>query len=167
MYKKIHHWHTYTLYISVYLLVYSFTMFKKILYTKASPQSHYFSMEQLHKVSLDDVTEKGFWSLSHRKVEIAVFTNAAPLVSGPLTLHCAALVLQHLPNSLLLLRASLSSPGKSAAPRLCPSSLFQRARCCEASRQTEVKWLHAADGCTVSPPGDTVYVCGIWINKWE
>lgn len=133
-------------------------------------------MGQLLKVSLDDDTKKGFCFLSQRKVEITVFTKAALLVSEPLTMHCAGIVLLHLPNSLLLLWVSLSSPSKSAALRPSPSSLFQRTRCREdATQQSKmtaaqcysIQWLHVADGYTVSPPGNTVCVCGIWISKWE
>lgn len=45
-------------------------------------------------VSPNDVTDKCFWSLSLGKVEIAVFTDSPLLVSEPLTLCCAAIVLQ-------------------------------------------------------------------------
>lgn len=86
-------------------------------------------------MSLDDFTDKCFWSLSQRKLEIAVFTNATLLVSEPLTLCCAALVLQHPPNSLLLFRTSLSSPSKSGALRTSPSSVPQN------KMLWGVKWL--------------------------
>lgn len=58
---------------------------------------------------------------------------------------------------------SILSVPKNKMPLGCPSTDWcekTAAQCCS------VRWLHVADGYTVSPPGDTVYVCGIRINKW-
>lgn len=121
-----------------------------------------FPMKQPHKVSL--VTSQTI--LSHRS-KIALFSSAVPLVWEPLTLHRAALVLQHFPNSnsvlLSLHRADL--PHRDRAH--LPSSKEQGAKRPSGNYSSAAWWrsvLLVIIQC-FSTGGNKVHVCGIWINK--
>lgn len=79
-------------------------------------------------MSPDDVPNEGIWRVSLRKVEVAVFTDAGFLLPEPLTLRCAALVLQHHPKLLSVQQANAQHGGRQR-PR------FHRMRRCWCVRQ--------------------------------
>lgn len=131
--------------------------------------SYYFLMKQLHKVSLQDITDKGFWSLSHRSKK-AVFTNAVLPALEPLTLHRAALVPQRLPNPALCFSQFSKQICRTETVFMSSSPKNKTKIKCQPTDRSETTaaqycGVRVVDDYTVSPPGDTVHVCGIWINK--